>query len=150
MQVKAIIIYLLVGWFTAPVVGWIEKYIYSDWEFLKFLFVIVSVDTFLGLVKAVVQRKVSSKGFGMVLKKIIIYTSALITTSALTKFTVAGAPQVAFSFLGNVVFSAIMVREAISIFENIAEIDPGVLPGWILKYLQKFDSLTGQKLLDEN
>ncbi|MVT11388.1 phage holin family protein [Chitinophaga tropicalis] len=147
---KAIVIYLTLGWAMAPVISWIEKYVFSDWEFLKFLFVIVSVDTALGLFKAIRQRQVSSKGFGMVLRKIIIYTSALVATSALTKFTVSGAPQVAFSFLGNVVFSAIMVREAISIFENIAEIDPGVLPGWILKYLQKFDSLTGKKLTDEN
>lgn len=138
------------GWAIAPVIAWVEKYVYSDWEFLKFLFVVITVDTILGLVKAFVQKQVSSKGFSMVLKKIIIYTSALITTSALVKFTVAGAPQVAFGFLNNVVFSAIMVREAISIFENIGEIDPNVLPSWILKYLHKFDSITGQKLNDEN
>lgn len=146
---KAILIYVRIGWFAAPFVAWIEQYVYSDWEFLKFLFVIVSVDTILGLIKSIMERKVSSKGFGMVLKKLLIYTSLLITTSALTKFTVCGAPQVAFSFLSNVVFSAIMVREAISIFENVAEIEPGVLPTSILKYLQKFHSETGQKLSDE-
>jgi toxin secretion/phage lysis holin len=146
MQVKTIFIYLMYGWIIAPAISFIEKYVYSDWEFLKFLFVVIVVDTVLGLVKAFIKKNISSKGFAMVLKKIIIYSAALIATSALTKFTVAGAPQAAFGFLNNVVFSAIMVREAISIFENIGEIDPNVLPSWILKYLHKFDSLTGQKI----
>ncbi|WP_072356844.1 bacteriophage holin [Chitinophaga sancti] len=150
MSTKTVFIYIKFGWIVAPIVWWIEKYVYSDWEFLKFLFVIVSVDTLLGFTKAVMEKKVSSKGFGMVLKKLLIYTCLLVATSALTKFTISGAPQVAFSFLNNVVFSAIMVREAISIFENVAEIEPGVLPGSILKYLQKFHSETGKKLIDEN
>lgn len=109
----------------------------------------LAVDTMLGLVKAIIQKRISSKGFGMVLKKIIIYSSALITTSAMVKFTVSGAPQAAFSFMNNMVFSAIMVKEAISIFENIAEIDPNVIPPFILKYLHKFNSLTGEKLDNE-
>lgn len=150
MHLKPIFIYLVFGWAVAPVVSWIEKYVYNDWEFLNFLFVLITVDTLLGLIKAIVKKQVSSKGFGMVLKKIIIYTSALITTSALVKFTVSGAPQAVFGFLNNVVFSAIMVREAISIFENIGEIDPNVLPNWILKYLHKFDSLTAEKLNNED
>ncbi len=143
---KTVCVYLLFGWTLAPVVAWIEKYVYSDWEFLMFLFVVISVDTVLGLIKAVVQKQVSSKGFGMVLRKIVIYAGALVTTSALVKFTIDGAPQAAFGFFNNVVFSAIMLREAISIFENISEIDPNVMPVWILKYLKKFDSLTGKKL----
>jgi phage-related holin len=147
---KPIFIYLLFGWAMAPIVSWIEKYVYSDWEFLKFLFVVVAVDTMLGFAKAIVLKNVSSKGFGMVLKKIIIYSSALITTSAMVKFTVGGAPQAAFGFMNNMVFSAIMVREAISIFENIAEIDPTIMPAWILKYLHKFNSLTGEKLNNED
>jgi phage-related holin len=147
---KPIFAYLLFGWAMAPIVSWVEKYVYSDWEFLKFLFVVVAVDTMLGLAKAIVLKNISSKGFGMVLKKIIIYSSALITTSAMVKFTVAGAPQAAFGFMNNMVFSAIMVREAISIFENIAEIDPAIMPAWILKYLHKFNSLTGEKLNNED
>lgn len=150
MSVKGFFLYLMFGWAIAPVIGWIEKYVYSDWEFLKFLFVVISVDTILGLLKAFIHKNVSSKGFSMVLRKIIIYTGALITTSALVKFTIEGAPQAAFGFFNNVVFSAIMLREAISIFENIAEIDPNIMPSWILKYLHKFDSLTGKKLNDEN
>lgn len=111
---------------------------------------VVAVDTILGLIKAIMNKRISSKGFGMVLIKIITYSSALITTSALVKFTVGGAPQSAFSFMNNMVFSAIMVREAISVFENISEINPSIIPPYILKYLQKFNSITGQKLDNES
>lgn len=147
---KVVFLYLSLGWVMAPVIGWVEKYVFSDWEYLKFLFVVMMVDTALGVYKAIVKKRISSKGFGMVLRKIIIYTCALITTSALVKFTIEGAPQAAFSFFNNVVFSAIMLRETISIFENIAEIDPNVLPKYLLKYLHRFDSLTGKKLNNES
>lgn len=150
MQLKSTLIYLYFGWALAPIVTWIEKYAFSDWEFLKFLFVIVCIDTFLGLFKAVRNKSISSKGFSMVLIKIIMYACALITTSALVKFTIEGAPQTAFGFVNKVIFSAIMLREAISIFENISEIQPNLLPGSILSYLKKFDSITGKKITNEN
>lgn len=148
-RMKFILAYLAAGWTLAPLISWFEKYIFSDWEFLIFLGVIVAVDTLLGVVKALYLREFSSKGFGMLLRKILVYAGALVATSALVRFTVDGAPQGAFRFFDNVVFSAIMVREAISIFENIAEIDPDAMPKWILKYLKKFDSYTGKKLNNE-
>lgn len=146
---KMIVAYLVAGWAIAPLITWIEKYVYSDWEFLKFLFVIIAVDTVLGIYKAIAGRNVSSKGFGMLFRKILVYCGALVATSVLVRFSVDGGVQAAFRFMDNVVFSAIMVREAISIFENIAEIEPDALPKWILKYLKRFDSITGKKINDE-
>lgn len=155
MTGKSIYIYIFFGWTLAPVVEYVDKYVFNDWEFLKFLLVITSVDTLLGFIKAIKLREVSSKGFSMVFKKLIVYSCALITTHALVHFTVDNKAIAVFGWFDYVIFSGIMVREAISIFENIATIDPGAFPKKILKYLRDFDSFTGEfrmrsdKLSDE-
>lgn len=144
LKVKPLLLYFVLGWTLAPVTQFINKYIFNDWEFLKFLFVICSVDTLLGFVKAIKNREVSSKGFGMIFKKIIVYSSALIVTHVLVNFTINNKAQVLFSWIDSMIFSAIVVREAISIFENIAAIDDTFIPNSILKYLKQFDSKTGK------
>lgn len=146
---KAVLAYLLAGWMFAPFIHFIDKYIFSDWEFLKSLFIICTVDTVLGFLKAVKLKQVSSKGFGMVFNKLIVYSSAIITTHVLVTFSIHNQICSIFSWFDTVVFSAIIVREAISIFENISIIEPGVFPASILKYLQQFDSFTGKPAQDE-
>lgn len=142
-NLKGILIYLMIGWSIAPVLGFIDKYVFNDWEFIKFLLVICSVDTVLGFVKAAKLRVLSSRGFSMVFKKLIVYSCALIVTHVLVHFTVANKAYAVFAWFDYVIFSGIMVRETISIFENIAIIDPTAFPKQILKYLKDFDSITG-------
>lgn len=137
-------LYFILGWTLSPITNFINKYIFSDWEFLKFLFVICSVDTMLGFFKAMKHKEVSSKGFGMIFKKIIVYSSALIVTHVLMNFTINNKGQILFGWIDSMIFSAIVVREAISIFENIAAIDDSLIPNSILKYLKQFDSKTGK------
>ncbi len=137
-------LYFILGWTLSPITNFINKYIFSDWEFLKFLFVICSVDTMLGFFKAMKHKEVSSKGFGMIFKKIIVYSSALVVTHVLMNFTINNKGQILFGWIDSMIFSAIVVREAISIFENIAAIDDTLIPNSILKYLKQFDSKTGK------
>ncbi len=141
---KQYTILFLLGWTLAPFAQFVNKYIFDDWEFLKFLFVICSVDTCLGVLKAIKQKQVSSKGFGMVFNKLITYSAALICTHVLVHFTVEHKSYIVFSWMDSVIYSAIIVREALSIFENISYLQPGVFSASILKYLHQFDSLTGK------
>lgn len=137
---------MVFGWTLAPLIEFVNKYVFDDWEYLKFLFVIVMVDTCLGFYKAIMKREVSSRGFAMVFNKVTIYSCTLIATSVLVRFTVEGAVQTAFGWFDSVVFSAIIVRETISIFENTAEIDPKLLPRQLLRYLKAFDKYTGRPI----
>lgn len=143
-KMKVVGIYLIAGGILAPVFKVINKYIFSDWEFINFLVVICAVDTILGFYKSVKLKNISSRGFSMVFKKIIIYSCALITSHAMVNYTIGGKVNSLFGYFDFVVFSSIMIREGISIFENIAVIDPTALPKKILKYLRDFDSLTGE------
>jgi len=150
LKLKPLFIYLWMGWALAPIIQFINKYVFSDWEFLKFLFVICSVDTILGFLKAMKYREVSSKGFAMVFKKIMVYTSVLIVTHVLMNFTINNKGLILFGWFDSVIFSAIVVREAISIFENIASIDPTLIPASILKYLKQFNADKAKKDINNN
>lgn len=127
----------------------LKKYVFDDVEYLKFLGVVIICDTTLGLYKAWKEHRISSKGFSMVINKFVVYSAALITTHVLEHYTIRGKTNIVFGWLDSVVFCAIMAREAISIFENISILQPGLFPKWILKRLSQFDSITGQKKNDE-
>lgn len=116
-----------------------EKYLFSDWQFLVFLMVLIGIDTATGFWKHWKLNSVSSKGFAAFFQKVIVYAVFLILTHGLKNFTVAGAVNGLFSWVDNLFYAAIMVREAISIIENLGVIRPGLLPNWILAKLKSFD-----------
>ena len=53
-----------------------------------------------------------------------------------------------FGWFDDLAYSAIVVREAISIIENIGAINNNLLPPWILKRLRQFDS-TGKYTVEK-
>jgi phage-related holin len=149
IKTNKLLFYIFLGWNLAPFVHFLNTYVYNDWEFLKFLFVICCVDTALGIAKAIKQKNLSTKGFGMVFYKMIVYSSALITSHVLVSFTVHNNSSFLFTWFDNVIFAAIIVKEGVSIFENIAIIDPSVFPKSILKYLRDFDAAGKLRPIDE-
>lgn len=120
-----------------------QTYIFRDWEFAKFLVVAVIVDTMCGLIKSIVLNNVSSSAWGMIAKKIIIYSAVLILSHVMANFSIAGKKIISFEWFQYFACSALLIREAISIVENIAVIFPGLLPTSILKRLKDFNSRTG-------
>lgn len=131
---------LIGGALLAAPVHYVEKYLFSDWQFIGSLMVLVVLDTLTGIWKHWTHNTISSKGFGQFCKKLILYGCVLIVTHTLISFRVQGEPNVIFSWIDTIVYSAIIVREALSIFENVAAIYPDLLPAWLLKKLRDFDS----------
>lgn len=120
-----------------------EKYIFKDWEFVKFLVVSIIVDTVLGFVKSIINRNVSSKAFGMIAKKLIIYMSVLVISHVLSNYSVEGVKLISFQWFQYFACTSLIIRESISIVENISYIFPGLIPAAIMKRLKDFDSETG-------
>lgn len=123
-----------------------SKYLYHDTDYLIFLSVLISLDTILGFVKHWITGDVSSSGFADFGKKILIYSAILILSNALMHFTVNGAAPIYTSWFGTFSCTYMMVRESLSIVENIEAIHPGFFPSWVIKRLKDFDSNTGEKL----
>lgn len=120
-------------------VHYIEKYLFSDWEFGAFMAVTVILDSILGMVAAYKTKSISADGFGKVFQKVIIYICLLVTTHVLVNFKIHGESNPLFSWLDSIVYSGVMLREAISIFEKISLINPSLVPTTILSRLKKFD-----------
>lgn len=123
----------------APFITFMESYVFCDWEFLKFLLILMVVDTITGFIKYFKLRAISSHGFGQLLLKIILYFSVLILTHVLTHFKVHGSVNVIFGWFDDFAYSALIVRESISILENFGVIMPGLIPKSILNKLREFD-----------
>ena len=121
------------------VTAFIEKYVYNDWEFLKYLMILVIIDTIISWVYHLKKKDFSSKGFGMIFTKILIYSGMLIVSHVIGNFTVEGGNVEIYAWFRSVVCNALIIRESISIIENSAKISPTLVPARIRKYLADFD-----------
>ena len=133
----------------APILEVCERYIFGDWEFVKFLVVLVVFDTVLGFVKHFKAHDISSKAYGMIAKKLFVYASVLVVTHVLATFTIGGEQVGSLVWFRYFACSALMVRESISIIENCEAIYPGLLPKALVRRLSEFDSNTGQRIVDK-
>jgi toxin secretion/phage lysis holin len=116
-----------------------DIYIFSDWQFVLFLLTMIIVDTALGTYNAWKKKNLESKAWARFFEKILLYGCVLVMSHVLIKFTIGGAATGLFDWVDDVLYCAIMVRESISILENVGEIRPNLLSKSILSRLKKFD-----------
>lgn len=125
--------------------SFIEQYMFRDWEFLKYLMILVVVDTLVSWVFHLKNKDFSSKGFGMIAMKLIIYGALLIVSHVLGNFTIEGGSVESYTWFKSVVCNALIIRESISIVENTSKLCPNLVPSQIKKYLADFDENGFQK-----
>ena len=123
----------------------IETYLFSDFEFLIWLFILICLDTLTGMIYSWREKTFSSFGFSKVIIKVILYAIALIVVNVLQNFKIGGVEIAVFDWIDYFLLTAMVLREAISIFENIARIEPALLPKWIVAHLKAFDTNLNQK-----
>ena len=119
--------------------NFVNIYIYSDWDFLVWLGVLIAADTILGTIYAISISKWSSTKASKFFFKIFLYCIVLIVVHVLVKYKVDGQHPTVLNWFDDIAFSAMMAREAASIFEKIALLKPDLFPAWILKRLKYFD-----------
>ena len=146
MKMKNLKFISLVSIPLAPILEMFEKYIFGDWEFVKYLIVLVVIDTLLGFSKHYIRHDISSKAYGMIAKKLIVYSVVMIVAHVIASFTVAGEAIDSLVWFRYFCCSALMVREGISILENTNSIYPGLIPKSIVRRLSEFDSDTGEPI----
>ncbi|MFZ4705553.1 MAG: phage holin family protein [Bacteroidales bacterium] len=134
-----LLFYIIAGVTLAPVMNVLNKYFFADWEFLKFLMVLIGLDTITGFWRAVKRRELSSRAWGGVIEKVIVYATFVIVIHVLVHYRVSGAPVKVFAWLNQVAYAALMAKEALSIVENLGAINNNLLPRWVLRWLREFD-----------
>lgn len=123
----------------SPLILWFEKYVFNDWEFVKFLVVLMVVDTILGFAFHLKKHDISLEGFEKIIIKLLSYGAALIVAHNLSSFTIAGDPVSSFNWFRALICTALMVREGLSIFKMIDRLSPGLISPRIKKYLKYYD-----------
>ena len=132
-------VFALIGALPMTVVVNILKYIYQDWEFAKWIAIAIIVDTILGIAKHWIHQDISSEAFwAKFAKKIFVYMMLPITSNVLSNYTVNGHVVGATQWIGEYLCVVMLIREAISIFENVNAIMP-MVPAWLLKRLKDFN-----------
>ena len=104
------------------------------------------IDTILGFSKHYIKHDISSKAYGMIAKKIVSYSIVMIVAHVVATFRVGGEQIESLVWFRYFACSALMVREAISIIENLEVISPGFIPKSIVRRLSEFDSNTGKPI----
>ena len=125
--------------FLGLVVWFVEKYIFNDWEFITMLIVLIILDTVLGIVVAGKYKKVSSDGFAKFGTKIIVYMVMLICTHTAVNIRANGSEIWVLGWIDSAVYSGILVREILSLFEKCAHLKPDLVPKWILERLKQYN-----------
>ena len=103
-----------------------------SWDLVTAVVSLLMVDTFLGVWKHHKLGTLNSKGFGSFMAKVVIYWLFIKTADHIARVKL-------LEWSGDILISGLLVREGISIFENMGVIYPGIVPPWILKKLRDFD-----------
>lgn len=116
-----------------------DTYFFDDWFFLTFLLVIIGVDTVSGTYRAWKKKNLESRAYARIFEKLLTYGCLLVMAHVLMNFPIKGKSTGLFDWLDNALYCLMMVREAISILENFAEINPKGISTKILARLKNFD-----------
>lgn len=130
---------LVLAFTWSGIAGLFNTYIFNDWSFLVYLVIMIMIDTILGVWKAFKYGNLSSARFGGLVVKSVLYAMFLVVIHNLTNFSTNTVTTSIFQWVEELCYAALLVREAISIIENIGAIKPDLLPKWILKRLKSFD-----------
>jgi len=134
---------LLFAFGFAPMLQFIEKYIWDDWSFLLFMCLLVSIDTASGMLFAWKEHNFSSKKMQSLLIKIVVYGLTLVTVHIISAFTVKNQPNTMLAdilpFMDSIMYSFLVFREVLSINENMGKLGYPMLPKFILKRFADFD-----------
>jgi phage-related holin len=116
-------LWVLAGMFT-PVWAFVNKYLWNDWEFLRWLSILLVLDLFSGVVKSWMKKvHIVSHGLRLTVIKIVQYGGFLIVIHVLENFTIKGETVAVYSWMTVPAYTLLMGIEAKSIFENLQELN---------------------------
>lgn len=105
----------------------VNKYLFQDVTFLKFLILACAIDLLTGVTKVWVTqglKSVTSRGLRDTVVKAISYGSFLIITHVLTHYEINGQSNTEFLWVNKVAYEFLILIEIKSVYENIIAINP--------------------------
>jgi toxin secretion/phage lysis holin len=117
-------------------INYANKYVFEDWVFVLHLFIIIVIDTVLGVIYSIKQKNFSSWGFGKVFNKVTIYFLVLIATHNAGGYFVKSNIRFIVEILDSTIYSAIILREYLSILEKVSVLGIWTPPEWIVEKMK--------------
>lgn len=134
---------LFIGSALSFLVQFINKFIWSDWQFACSLVVLIAIDTLTGTWVAIKNGVFNSKSMSSTVQKVAYYSVTLIVIHTISNITTHGVPNPILAFivpyLDATMYAYIVLREVVSIAENIGKLGFNIFPVWIMKRLKDFN-----------
>lgn len=118
------------------------KYVFNDWDFVGFLFVLVLGDTVFGIIRSIKQNGFRSLSFSeaeKLLIKVFLYFGVLVLSHVMGSFTVHGKVNTMYTWIDSVLYGYIITKESFSLAKNINGIKPAYVPDFFMDRLAKFE-----------
>lgn len=116
-------LFVVAGVFT-PVWAFINKWLWSDWEFLQWLGILIAADLASGIFKSWMKKEtIASEGLRKTIIKFAQYGGLLIVVHVLENFTIKGETVGIYSWMTVPSYTLLMGVEALSILENLQELN---------------------------
>ena len=116
---------LYAGVALLQIMPFVQKYLFSDFTFLKWLVIAMVCDLLTGVVKAWNKKEaITSKGLRQTISKCVQYGVFLIITNVLTHYEINGQAVSNFTWLTKLAYEFVILIEIKSVYENIVDINP--------------------------
>lgn len=112
----------LITYRIAPIIMFVEKFIFNDWEFLKYLLMVMVLDIITALLRVYLKEgsdNITSRGMRQTVIKTVQYFVFLITIHLLTNIHVQGERITIYDWILDVAYTFLIVIEVRSIWENL-------------------------------
>lgn len=131
-------VFLGIGVF-GPLLAFIERYVYSDWIMLIPLAILFAFDTMFGIWKALRLKKFNKDHFCYkFLTKLAVYFAWVILLGTMQKFAATGSMRFLSDWITGGGITVLIMREALSLGENLLAIRPDSKLKKIVDRLNKF------------
>jgi len=109
----------------APIIIWIERYVFSDWSYLPSLMILIGIDFATGVTAAWKHNEaITSKGWRNTIVKIVQYASFLIVTHIIVNFELNGEKvQLPIAWITEGAYVFLIAIEVKSVYENLTRIN---------------------------
>jgi len=125
------------AFFMSALERWINFALNFDAVFIINLVSLVTIDTVLGTLAALKERRASSNKFGKVFYKVLLYSIVLYATHA-AAYSSNESYAWAAKWVDNFMYSSIAFRELFSIIENMQILGIIKLPNNVVEKLEAF------------
>ena len=143
MDIKYELNLLFIGSAFSFFIQFVNKFLWSDWEFIGWMALLITIDTITGTWYAIRMGNFNSNAMKATLSKIVYYGISLIVIHIMSHSTVRGQENSIMAFImpyiDSTMYAYFMLREVVSIGENMGKLGFNIFPVWVMKRLKDFN-----------